>query len=48
MDAIRIQRKIAVISSLEELFPPRGTEGGKGKNGASDIQKAVKRTEAVV
>ena len=31
MDAIRIQRKIAVISSLEELFPPRGTEGGERK-----------------
>ena len=31
MDAIRIKAKIVVISSLVELFPPRGTEGGKEK-----------------
>ena len=37
MDAIRIKVKIVLISSLVELYPPRGTEGGKGKNGAGDI-----------
>ena len=31
MDAIGIKGKIALISSLVELYPPRGTEGGKEK-----------------
>ena len=31
MYAIRIKAKIVVISSLVELFPPGGTEGGRRK-----------------
>ena len=42
---LQLKVKVAVISSLVELFPPRGTEGGKEKN---IFQTAIKRKEAVV
>ena len=49
MDAIKKSKKDRIYIIFGRIVSPKGgRKGGERKNGASDIQKAIKGTEAVI